>query len=314
MKNDGKVLKIKKNKSFLTKKKINERNINNHDITFGDINQYIEYEENTHSKSINKKNNIEGLNTKKSLPIKLPLMKNYIHHSNNENDTNDSKIVKKSKKKLKINTNSSINLLQKNTQNKLFSKNSGSSHNLKISPDHVKTKNIINSSSTNIGVVRHLNRKIIKGNKNKIKPIHGYTKLFTTTKIINNFNNQINQNKNKEIINVYDDKGNTDDNDEKDINETHNNNHNNHDSNKKIDVLFDIEKKVSKIQNLFRKHLKDEQYLGNNNNEIHTNNINYNNVNNVDFISEISLSEEELNFSEDDSFDNMEFSIEDEEI
>ena len=75
-------------------------------------------------------------------------MKNYIHHNNNENDTNDSKIVKKSKKKLKINTNSSINLLQKNTQNKLFSKNSGSIHNLKISPDHVKTKNIINSSST----------------------------------------------------------------------------------------------------------------------------------------------------------------------
>ena len=33
-----------------------------------------------------------------------------------------------------------------------------------------------------------------------------------------------------------------------------------------------------------------------------------------DIISDISLSEEELNFSEEDSIDNMEFSLEDEEI
>ena len=34
----------------------------------------------------------------------------------------------------------------------------------------------------------------------------------------------------------------------------------------------------------------------------------------IDIISDISLSEEELNFSEEDSIDNMEFSLEDEEI
>jgi hypothetical protein len=194
-------------------------------------------------------------------------------------------------KKIKLNTNNINNinnLYSKNkSSKKLLSKHSGSTYNLKKSQNYIKTKNINISTSGNLGVVRHLDRKIIKGNKNINMPKHGY-KLFATTKIINNFNNQINQNKNKEIYTICD------------------NNQNNND-NKKIDVLFDIEKKVSKIQKYFRNHLKDEK----------DNNIKNENKNNnviIDIISDISLSEEELNFSEEDSFDNIDFSLDDEEI
>ena len=301
MKNDGKALKHKKNKYFLLKRKKNERNNNNNNITFGDINEYTENEEINNKMSINKTNHKNGLYLKKSVPIKLPLVKKFIHLNSNENETNISKSIKKSKTKLKINTNSSNNFNQKkNKQNKLLSKNSESSHNIKISPSQIKTKSIINSSSTNIGVTRQLNRKLLKGSKNKIKPKHVITKLLTTTKIINNFNNQINQNKNKEIINVYNDHDNND-------KKAHHDIDNNNDGDKKIDIFYDIEKKVSKIQNIFRKHLKDEEHSDNNNKEI-------TNKKNIELISEISLSEEELSFSEDDSFDNMEFSLEDEDI
>ena len=36
-------------------------------------------------------------------------------------------------------------------------------------------------------------------------------------------------------------------------------NENNFNESKKLDVLYEIEKKVSKIQNCFRKHLKEEE-------------------------------------------------------
>ena len=291
----------KKIKASLNRNKINNKsNIN---IKYTNINQYTEYEENhpktfIKSKSINKIKNKHGINMKKNLSKKMLLLKENTNNTNNE--AYDSKLSKNNilNKKIKININNINNNEKK--QNKLLSKHSVSSHNLKISPDYNKTKNINNiNSNTNIGVVRHLDRKKIKGNKIKIKPNHGY-KLFSTTKIINNFNNQINQNKSKEIINLCEDA----------------NNNNNDNEHKKIDLLYEIEEKVSKIQNCFRKHLKEEDNT-HKNNENNNNNISSNNNNNnqcIEFISEISLSEEELNFSEEDSFDNMEFSLEDEEI
>ena len=241
------------------------------------------------SKSLNKIKMKNKINIKNN--IKLPILKRKIYLNNNI-ETNDLKINKKylkknnSVKKIKLNTNSVNNLYPKNLGSKKVLSKYGSSYNLKISPNYIKSKNIKINTSENFGKNRHLDRKIIKGNKNRFSSNKGY-KLFTTTKIINNFNNQINQNKNKEVFTLC------------------NNNINN--DGKKIDVLFEIENKISKIQNCFRKHLEDEK------NEIKKNeNIGKNNI--VDIISDISLSEEELNFSEEDSIDNMEFSLEDEEI
>ena len=73
-----------------------------------------------------------------------------------------------------------------------------------------------------------------------------------------------------------------------------------------MDVLYEIEQKVSKIQNCFRRHLKEEETEEKKNKNIENNNI--------DIISDISLSEEDLNFSEEDSFNNIEFSLDEEEI
>ena len=39
----------------------------------------------------------------------------------------------------------------------------------------------------------------------------------------------------------------------------HISNENNFNESKKLDILYEIEKKVSKIQNYFRKHLKEEE-------------------------------------------------------
>ena len=85
-------------------------------------------------------------------------------------------------------------------------------------------------------------------------PKNGY-KLFTTTKIINNFNNQINQNKNKEVYTLYNDDTQNNrynpnnllshENDQIEWNENISN-ENNFNESKKLDVLYEIEKKVSK--------------------------------------------------------------------
>ena len=70
---------------------------------------------------------------------------------------------------------------------------------------------------------------------------------------------------------------------------------------KKLNNLFEFEKKEKEIQKNFkRNYVKTE--------------INDINKKEIDIISDISLSEEELNFSEEDSIDNMEFSLDDEEI
>ena len=73
-------------------------------------------------------------------------------------------------------------------------------------------------------------------------------------------------------------------------------------------MIFNFEQKENEIQNIFnRSNLKteiDEINISQNRKEMKV----------IDIISDISLSEEELNFSEEDSIDNMEFSLEDEEI
>ena len=277
--------KIKKIKTSFSKNKIMIRdNKTNNKI-------YKEYQDDNNPESLIKSKSLNKIKMKnkfniKNNTIKLPMLKRKIYINNNI--TNDLKINKKhlkknnSAKKIKINTNSITNLYPKNNGSKKVLSKYGSSYNLKISPNYIKSKNIKINTSENFGKNRHLDRKIIKGNKNRFNSNKGY-KLFTTTKIINNFNNQINQNKNKEIFTLC------------------NNNINN--DGKKIDVLFEIEKKVSKIQNCFRKHLEDEKK------EIKKNE---NNI--VDIISDISLSEEEIDFSEEDSFNNIEFSLDEKEI
>ena len=275
------------------------------------------------SKSLNKIKVKKGPNKK---GIKLPsLKKNALIEKSN------SKLIKKylvknySNKKLKISTNNINNYHSKNqSSNKLLSKHSESSYNLKMSQNFNKPKkNILTTSSTsNLGLGRHLDRKVITGNKSVIMPKHGY-KLFTTTKIINNFNNQINQNKNKEVYTLYN---------EDPQNDIHNQNNlvsqerdqilwnehitekSNLNESKKLDVLYDIEKKVAKIQNCFRKHLKEEETVEttNHQNDIINNNAKIDNI--VDIISDISLSEEDLNFSEEDSLEKNEFSLEDEDL
>ena len=291
-----KIKKIKKVKTSLSKHKILNKSNN---TKLENLIKTKEYEEDypvsfIKSKSLKKLKIYNGFNKKKDNAIKLPSLQKHLH-----TNANDSKMISNflnrnnTIKKIKLNTNNINNinnLYSKNkSSKKLLSKHSGSTYNLKMSQNNMKKKNINISTSGNLGVVRHLDRKIIKGNKNINMPKHGY-KLFATTKIINNFNNQINQNKNKEIYTICD------------------NNQNNND-NKKIDVLFDIEKKVTKIQKYFRNHLKDEE-----DNNIKNENKNKNNNVIIDIISDISLSEEELNFSEEDSFDNIDFSLDDEEI
>ena len=277
---------IEKHKNPLNKSKIIIRNNKDKIKSF---NQITEIQDNyldsfIKSKSLNKIKTKIKLNKSN---IKLPALRNNIYKNNNY-ELNDSKFTEQfnknsSTKKIKININSINNLYPKNNRSpkKLISKY-GSSYNLKIS-SNMKSKNIHLSTKENIKNFRNLDRKIMKGNKNiKIPKKKGY-KLFTTTKIINNFNNQINQNKNNEIYTLC------------------NNNETN--AGKKLDVLFEIEQKVSKIQNCFRKHLKVEE-----------NETTKNHNNNIDIISDISLSEEELNFSEEDSINNIDFSLDMEEI
>ena len=294
--------------------------------------QYNYYEENypesfIKSKSLNKIQIKKGINKK---GIKLPSLK-----KNNFIEKNNTKLMKKflvksnSNKKLKISTNNinkiSSNYHSKNkSSNKLLSKHSGSSYNLKISQNYYKTKkiNLTTSSTSNLGLGRYLDRKVITSNKNIVMPKNGY-KLFTTTKIINNFNNQINQNKNKEVYTLYNDD--TQNNRHKPKNLlSHENeqiewnenisNENNFNESKKLDVLYEIEKKVSKIQNCFRKHLKEEETVDTTNHQNDVVNNNAKNDNIFDIISDISLSEEEINFSEEDSLDKNEFSLDVEDL
>ena len=290
--------------------------------------QYNYYEENypesfIKSKSLNKIQIKKGINKK---GIKLPSLK-----KNNFIEKNNTKLMKKflvknnSNIKLKISTNNINNYHSKNkSSNKLLSKHSGSSYNLKISQNYYKTKkiNLTTSSTSNLGLGRYLDRKVITSNKNIVMPKNGY-KLFTTTKIINNFNNQINQNKNKEVYTLYNDDTQNNRHNPKNLLSHENeqiewneniSNENNFNESKKLDVLYEIEKKVSKIQNCFRKHLKEEETVDTTNHQNDVVNNNAKNDNIFDIISDISLSEEEINFSEEDSLDKNEFSLDVEDL
>ena len=292
MKNEAKIFhKVKKTKTSLSKKKI--LIIKDNKSNYGNLRQSPELKDNDNENFIKSKsfNRFKvNKNIKKSL-IKLPILKKNIY-VNNDRETNNSKIIKKnflknnSLKKININTNSISNIYSKDQNSKKKLSKYHSTYNLKLSQNYEKSKKInINTTNGNIGKFRHLDRKKLKGNKNKIINKKGF-KLFNTTKIINNFNNQINENKNKEIYTLSND------------NENNNNS-------KKLDVFYEIEEKVSKIQNCFRNHLKEEE------NEIKKNENN----NIIDIISDISLSEEELNFSDEESFNNnIDFSLDEEEL
>ena len=324
MKNGTKVYqKIKTLKTSLSKNKINSRN---NIITHSK--QYNYYEEEypesfIKSKSMNK---IKIKKGSKKKGIKLPSLKKNIFIENN-----NTKLIKKflvknnSNKKMRINTNSINNYHLKNqSSNKLLSKHSGSSYNLKMSQNYNKTKkiNLTTSSTSNLGLRRQLDRKVITGNKSIVMPKHGY-KLFTTTKIINNFNNQINQNKNKEVYTLYNDDTQNNMHNKNNLlsHESEQNEWNEHFSDKKnvneskkLDVLYEIEEKVSKIQNCFRKHLKEEETVETTNHQNDVVNNYVKNDNTFEIISDISLSEEELNFSEEDSLEKNGFSLDDEDL
>jgi hypothetical protein len=326
MKNGTKIYqKIKTLKTSLSKNKFNNRNY----ITTNSK-QYNYYEEEypesfIKSKSLSKIKIKKGSNKK---DIKLPSLKNNIFVEKNNTRLMKKFLIKNnSNKKMKIKTNN-INNYHSNNQsiNKLLSKHSKSTYNLKMNQNYNKTKkiNLTTSSTSNLGLGRQLDRKVITGNKSIIMPKHGY-KLFTTTKIINNFNNQINQNKNKEVYTLYNEdtqnnrhnKNNllSHENDQAEWNENSSDKNNLNES-KKLDVLYEIEKKVAKIQNCFRKHLKEEETVETTNTN-HQNDVINNNVKNdnlFEIISDISLSEEELNFSEEDSLEKKEFSLDDEDL
>ena len=223
--------------------------------------------------------------------IKLPQKKNNLNITNNiikkENLTmNTMKLKKHSNKedssKLRIKTNNSFILKNfhstQNSNKLLLTKNRDSSYNLKKSQHYIKTKNTNLISNPNMGITRHLDRKKMKENKSIILPKHNL-KIFKENRIIND-----NLNKSRDKFKL---KNNTF---------------------KKINNLFQFDQKENEFQNLFnRSNLKTEI------NEININE-HKNEMKVIDIISDISLSEEELNFSEEDSIDNMEFSLEDEEI
>jgi len=206
----------------------------------------------------------------KTSNIKLPsIVQNISKSKSKSNSKNKSKSIltkksKNSKVKLKISTENLHNIKNMNkNSNPILPKHCGSSFNLKI-----KKNSIIKTN--NSFAKKNFDRKIktkIKLNIPKKENVQNY-KLYTTTKIINNFNNQFNSTKSKMIQNV-----------------------------KKLDVLFEIEKNVSKIQRYFRKFL-ERKYS-----------------NNLNIISDISLSEEELSFTEEESFESLEdFSLDEQEI
>ena len=228
--------------------------------------------------------------------IKLPIVKNQkklLHineYDNVENATMNNIKLKKylendNLSKLKIKTNKSFNNIKNfhSTQNSkkfLLGKERDTSYNMKRSHNFIKIKNNNIVTNPNMGLNRHLDRKKMTENKSIILS-NNKLKLFkdNTIKISSNKSN-----KTKEKYKL---------------------NHNNH---KKIKELFEFEQKDKKIKNIFnRNNIKTEISIENT-----TENINE--EKNFDIISDISLSEEELNFSEEDSIDNMEFSLDNEDL
>ena len=243
------------------------------------------------SKSTNKLKTkiVNGMN--KFPTIKLPINKNRNKLLiNNDNDKignttmNNLKLKKYLQKeetsisKIRLKTNNSFNLKNfhstQNSKKLLLPKTRDTSYNIKRSENYLKTNNINLKTHQNVGLTRVLDRKKLKENKSIILPKHNF-KLLKENKITNNNHNK---SRDKFKLNI---------------------------NNRKLNNLFEFDKNEKKINNIFsRSNLKTE-----------INEINKNEIKNiVDIISDISLSEEELNFSEEDSIDNMEFSLDDEEI
>ncbi len=290
--------KIKNNKFILNKKNLKNGRIN---IKLNNIKKSTQNLSKSpipkiKSKSTNKLKTkiVNGMN---KLPtIKLPVVKNQkklLHineYDNVENATMNNIKLKKylendNLSKLKIKTNKSFNNIKNfhSTQNSkkfLLGKERDTSYNMKRSHNFIKIKNNNIVTNPNMGLNRHLDRKKMTENKSIILS-NNKLKLFkdNTIKISSNKSN-----KTKEKYKL---------------------NHNNH---KKIKALFEFEQKDKKIKNIFnRNNIKTEISIENT-----TENINE--EKNFDIISDISLSEEELNFSEEDSIDNMEFSLDNEDL
>ena len=232
---------------------------------------------------------VNGMN--KFPTIKLPINKNRNKLLiNNDNDKignttmNNLKLKKYLQKeetsisKIRLKTNNSFNLKNfhstQNSKKLLLPKTRDTSYNIKRSENYLKTNNINLKTHQNVGLTRILDRKKLKENKSIILPKHNF-KLLKENKITNNNHNK---SRDKFKLNI---------------------------NNRKLNNLFEFDKNEKKINNIFsRSNLKTE-----------INEVNKNGIKNiVDIISDISLSEEELNFSEEDSIDNMEFSLDDEEI
>ncbi len=282
---------------------INKKNIKNGrmNIKLNKLNKPSEFNNTSplskiKSKSTNKLKTriVNGMN--KFPSIKLPINKNrnklIINNDNDkiENTTmNNLKLKKYLQKedttitKLRLKTNNSFNLKNfhstQNSKKLLLPKTRDTSYNIKRSENYLKTNNINLKANQNIGITRHLDRKKLKENKSIILPKHNFKLLKENNKFVNN---NLKKSKDKFKINI---------------------------NNRKLNNLFELDKNEKKINNIFsRSNLKTEiNEINNHGNKNEIKNI-------VDIISDISLSEEELNFSEEDSIDNMEFSLEDEEI
>jgi len=231
---------------------------------------------------------VNGMN--KFPTIKLPINKNRNKLLINDNDKignttmNNLKLKKYLQKeetsitKIRLKTNNSFNLKNfhstQNSKKLLLPKTRDTSYNIKRSENYLKTNNINLKTHQNVGLTRILDRKKLKENKSIILPKHNF-KLLKENKITNNNHNK---SRDKFKLNI---------------------------NNRKLNNLFEFDKNEKKINNIFsRSNLKTE-----------INEVNKNGIKNiVDIISDISLSEEELNFSEEDSIDNMEFSLDNEEI
>ena len=288
--------KLKNHKlSLLNKKNVKNGRMN---IKLNNINKFTEFGNiskipKIKSKSTNKLKTkiVNGMN--KFPAIKLAINKNKMKvHINNDNNIenvtmNNLKLKnyfqKEDNPKLKIRTNKSFNLKNyhstQNSNKLLLKNNRDKSYNLKRSQNYIKTNNLNSITNPNIGITRHLDRKKMKENKSIIFPKHNL-KVFKDNKFTNK---TLNKSRDKYKINI-------------------NKNF------RKINNLFEIDAEEKENMNVFsRTNLKTEINImnkyGKNNEEKF-----------IDIISDISLSEEELNFSEEDSIDNMEFSLDDEEI
>ena len=280
---------------------INKKNIKNGrmNIKLNKLNKPSEFNNTSplskiKSKSTNKLKTriVNGMN--KFPTIKLPINKNRNKLLINDNDKignttmNNLKLKKYLQKedttitKLRLKTNNSFNLKNfhstQNSKKLLLPKTRDTSYNIKRSENYLKTNNINLKTHQNVGLTRILDRKKLKENKSIILPKHNF-KLLKENKITNNNHNK---SRDKFKLNI---------------------------NNRKLNNLFEFDKNEKKINNIFsRSNLKTEiNEINNHGNKNEIKNI-------VDIISDISLSEEELNFSEEDSIDNMEFSLEDEEI